>query len=264
MESADKTCDDRKLSGTDTQSPFLRQQPENMIERQSFDQPTPSIEEKGAIKMAEFRCNCLESIMPLTESGAINPQDIGGSIDPKKLPDGIATKTLPDGTTVLVNYERLLQIEATKRIFFQRSVEKYVEITAKLQMRLREADAREKANLVSQARDNIQTNHHRQLNFGLPHPNQWLQQHSKTKTICLSLKCLLIASMLWLAFVNVSVHSLVLKKIMVQQLIEERRRKKSFSSLEETTVLLDSIRLNATNLTSVESTITTNRTVNNS
>lgn len=48
---------------------------------------------------------------------------------------GIGKKTLPDGTVVLVNYEKLLQNEATKRILLQRSVKAYEHTIETLQSR---------------------------------------------------------------------------------------------------------------------------------
>lgn len=264
MDSADKNRHDWNKSHTDNQ-PFL-QPPDSMVERRCLGPQPQAIKEKGATKMVEFRCNCLELIMPHTESDIRSPQVANGSIDPNKLPDGIATKTLPDGTSVLVNYERLLQIEATKRIFLQRSVETYAETTAKLQSRLEDARKRDsKASIaakneiarlegiVSQLRDNSQTNHRRKLNFGVPHPNQWLLQHSKSKTVCVTFKCSLMASILWLLVINISVHSLFVKKLMEQQLTQGRRRKesfvRSFASPDETVILSDLVGLNATNLT---------------
>jgi len=46
---------------------------------------------------------------------------------------GIGTKILPDGSMVLVNYEQLLQNEATKRILLQRSVRAYEHTVQTLQ-----------------------------------------------------------------------------------------------------------------------------------
>ncbi|KAL9191153.1 hypothetical protein ACHAXT_000859 [Thalassiosira profunda] len=62
---------------------------------------------------SELQCKCLELVMPLP-----------GEDDKESLAEpGFGTKKLPDGTTVLVNYEMLLQNEATKRILLQRSFE---------------------------------------------------------------------------------------------------------------------------------------------
>ncbi|KAL3795202.1 hypothetical protein ACHAW5_005660 [Stephanodiscus triporus] len=273
MDSADKNRHDWNKSQTDNQ-PYI-QPPDIMTERRCLGPQPLSIKEKGTIKMAEFRCNCLELIMPLTESDIGSPQVSNGSIDPNKLPDGIATKTLPDGTSVLVNYERLLQIEATKRIFLQRSVETYAETTAKLQSRLEDAMKQDsKASIAAQneiarlegilshLKDNSQTNHRRQLKFGVPHPNQWLLQHSKSKTVCVTFKCSLMASILWLLAINISVHSLFVKKLMEQQLIQVRRRKesfvRSFASPDETVILSDLFGSNGTNLTAPGGKITKN------
>ncbi|KAL7484511.1 hypothetical protein ACHAW6_010158 [Cyclotella cf. meneghiniana] len=74
-------------------------------------------------QQSELQCTCLELILPLPES------DKGLSVEES----GFGTKTLPDGTTVLVNYEKLLQNEATKRILLQRSVETYERTMEKMQ-----------------------------------------------------------------------------------------------------------------------------------
>ena len=67
------------------------------------------------LKQSEFQCKCLELIMPLTNGGG----------DSEQQKDGFGTKTLPNGTTVRVNYEKMLENEATKRILLQRTVETY-------------------------------------------------------------------------------------------------------------------------------------------
>ena len=73
------------------------------------------------LEQTELQFKDMDVIMPL-------PNNYTSTGDEKKtdqLESGIGYKTLPDGTTVLVNYELLLQKEATKRILFQRSVQTY-------------------------------------------------------------------------------------------------------------------------------------------
>eukprot|EP00970_Alexandrium_tamarense_P001827 scaffold237_cov181-Alexandrium_tamarense.AAC.26 len=80
-------------------------------------------------KELELQCNCLELIMPLPGNDNLSTKS------------GFGTKTLPDGTAVLVNYEKLLQNEATKRILLQRSVETYERSLDKLQAKLQASTA---------------------------------------------------------------------------------------------------------------------------
>ncbi|KAL3789145.1 hypothetical protein HJC23_012234 [Cyclotella cryptica] len=80
-------------------------------------------------QQSELQCKCLELILPLSESDKFSPVE----------ESGFGTKTLPDGTTVLVNYEKLLQNEATKRILLQRSVETYERTMEKMQSKYHEA-----------------------------------------------------------------------------------------------------------------------------
>lgn len=195
---------------------------------------SPLIDKNGAIKPSELQCNCLELIMPLAENNDIQTQHNSSHhgetrlYDPNKLPDGTATKTLSNGTAVLVNYGRLLQNEATKRILLQRTVTTYAGTIAKLQSRLKAekqldlkltAAQREIAHLeglVSQSQDDrSKTSHHTR------------QQKYKVMW-CLTFKLLLIILILWLAVMNVSVHSIVIKKMVEQQINEGRHRKQSF------------------------------------
>lgn len=80
-------------------------------------------------KESELQCNCLELIMPLPGNDNLSTKS------------GFGTKTLPDGTAVLVNYEKLLLNEATKRILLQRSVETYERSLDKLQAKLQASTA---------------------------------------------------------------------------------------------------------------------------
>ena len=79
---------------------------------------------------SELQCKCLELILPL-------PEDNNGNGSSEE--SGYGTKILPDGTTVLVNYEKLLQNEATKRILLQRSVDTYERTMEKMQRRYQSA-----------------------------------------------------------------------------------------------------------------------------
>ncbi len=78
-----------------------------------------------SFRKSEIQCDCLELIMPLP-----NGNENGESDEP-----GYGRKKLPDGTVVLVNYEKLLQNEATKRILLQRTVETYEHTIESLQSR---------------------------------------------------------------------------------------------------------------------------------
>ncbi|KAL3827048.1 hypothetical protein ACHAXA_007555 [Cyclostephanos tholiformis] len=75
------------------------------------------------IEQSELHCKYLELIMPL-------PND---EKNMEQQEPGTGLKKLPNGTTVLVNYERLLQNEATKRILLQRSVQAYEHTVQALQ-----------------------------------------------------------------------------------------------------------------------------------
>ena len=79
-------------------------------------------------QQSELQCNCLELILPLPNNGSM-------SSPLEETESGFGTKTLSDGTIVLVNYEKLLQNEATKRILLQRSVETYERTMEKIQAR---------------------------------------------------------------------------------------------------------------------------------
>jgi chromosome segregation ATPase len=81
------------------------------------------------LEQTELQFKDMDMIIPL-------PNNDTSTCDEKKmehLESGIGYKTLPDGTTVLVNYELLLQKEATKRILFQRSVQTYEDALHSLQ-----------------------------------------------------------------------------------------------------------------------------------
>eukprot|EP00571_Detonula_confervacea_P005598 CAMPEP_0172319954 /NCGR_PEP_ID=MMETSP1058-20130122/39153_1 /TAXON_ID=83371 /ORGANISM="Detonula confervacea, Strain CCMP 353" /LENGTH=377 /DNA_ID=CAMNT_0013035103 /DNA_START=146 /DNA_END=1276 /DNA_ORIENTATION=+ len=216
--------------------------PNDRIEKRCVGAPgaqSPLIGDSGAIKTSELQCNCLELIMPLTENDTRDSRRKHGLFDLSKLPDGTATKTLPDGTSVLVNYERLLQNEATKRILLQRSAATYTDTITKLQSRLRVAEkkygkAENKLDFklaaahreIAQLKDSM-ANHHTPQNYLQP-PRQWLQQKAKSRGVCLTFKFLLIISILWLAVMNVSIHTIVVKKLFEQQLNERRQLKQSF------------------------------------
>jgi chromosome segregation ATPase len=77
----------------------------------------------GPFEQSELHCKYLELIMPLPNDEKKTEQQ----------EHGIGTKKLPDGSMVLVNYEQLLQNEATKRILLQRSVRAYEHTVQTLQ-----------------------------------------------------------------------------------------------------------------------------------
>ncbi|KAL3789590.1 hypothetical protein ACHAWO_009153 [Cyclotella atomus] len=99
-----------------------------LVSSNNLDNMSSSIssEQACSYEKPELQCKCLELILPLPEENGN-----GSSVEES----GFGTKTLPDGTTVLVNYEKLLQNEAVKRILLQRSVETYERTMEKMQAR---------------------------------------------------------------------------------------------------------------------------------
>ena len=81
----------------------------------SVHEKDPMLELTSPVTLEELQCKCLELVMPL-------PDGNDGMAEENS---GFGTKRLPDGTSVLVNYEKLLQNEATKRILLQRSFDSY-------------------------------------------------------------------------------------------------------------------------------------------
>ena len=107
--------------------------------------PTVPAEYACNYEQSELKCNCLELILPL-------PQNSNGSFSEES---GFGTKTLPDGTTVLVNYEKLLLNEATKRILLQRSVDTYERTMEKMQTKYHSMTKASEE--LENARQNIQS-----------------------------------------------------------------------------------------------------------
>ena len=156
-----------------------------------------------------------------------------------KLPDGTATKTLPDGTLVLVNYERLLQNEATKRIILQRSVETHVTAIAELQAKLQalrktnkqQKQTKELKSAATTSRGDNASSQYISTSTAMQqiqHSRQWLEQKAKSKSIKLTFKVSLAICILWLAVMNVSVHARVIQKLVEFQQMEDEQRKHSF------------------------------------
>ncbi|KAL7541813.1 hypothetical protein ACHAXR_011238 [Thalassiosira sp. AJA248-18] len=114
---------------------------DNSTTKQQQQQPNDD-KVVAALKPSELQCNCLELIMPLPTTTTNNntsdnnddkKNNGSSSLQENHHPGGFGTKQLPNGTSVLVNYEKLLQNEATKRILLQRSVEAYEHTLTKLQ-----------------------------------------------------------------------------------------------------------------------------------
>eukprot|EP00571_Detonula_confervacea_P010641 CAMPEP_0172306968 /NCGR_PEP_ID=MMETSP1058-20130122/7921_1 /TAXON_ID=83371 /ORGANISM="Detonula confervacea, Strain CCMP 353" /LENGTH=2065 /DNA_ID=CAMNT_0013019021 /DNA_START=95 /DNA_END=6292 /DNA_ORIENTATION=- len=111
---------------------------------------SPTLDD-DALKLSELQCNCLELIMPLPNDEKRNGEENN---------PGFGTKKLPNGTSVLVNYEKLLQNEATKRILLQRSVEAYELRLKKLEQKHEsslETLAQEHENQLTSARSEVQS-----------------------------------------------------------------------------------------------------------
>ena len=239
-------CDSEASSCDSILEPPLLQLPNVRTSKvQCHDAPrpqSPSGESDAAIsiiKTSELQCNCLELIMPLhhTENDIQNSRQNmieEGIFHPIKLlpPDGTALKTLQNGKKVLVNYEKLLQNEITKRILLQRSMTKLQlqvkeghEFNAKLIAANKEIQHLKET--ISKLKEKSTNETTRQL---LPfHTHRWVQQKTKkSRNTCITLKVLLICCILWLAIMNVSVHTVVVTKLMEQQLNEGLERKKSF------------------------------------
>jgi len=86
--------------------------------------PPISSNSENPFKHSELQCQCLEMILPFPENGSVASQE-----------PGYGTKKLADGNIVLVNYEQLLQNEATKRILLQRSIDTFERTIEKLDAR---------------------------------------------------------------------------------------------------------------------------------
>ena len=243
-----------KASSCDSMEPPLLQLPNVRTSKvQCHDAPrpqSPSGESDAAIsiiKTSELQCNCLELIMPLyhTENEIQNSRQSiieEGIFHPTlRPPDGTALKTLPNGKKVLVNYEKLLQNEITKRILLQRSM-------TKLQLQVKEMTSTKIDNYndkliaankeiehlkgtISKLKEKSSTKtiNNETTQQLLPFQiHRWIQRKTKSRNTCITLKVLLICCILWLAIMNVSVHTVVVTKLMEQQLNEGLERKKSF------------------------------------
>ena len=112
---------------------------QNLLSSNGFDTDNILAENTCIYDKSELQCKCLELILPHPDNGNGSSEN-----------SGYGTKTLSDGTTVLVNYEKLLLNEATKRILLQRSVETYERTTEKLKSRYNEAMQTSKAHQESQ------------------------------------------------------------------------------------------------------------------
>jgi len=102
------------------------------------------------IEKSELKCECLELIMPLsTENENGEPQH--------HKQEGVGTKTLPSGEKVLVNYHKLLENEAKKRILLQRSVESFEHTiqTLKSEYQASIDTSREQENQLSSSHEEI-------------------------------------------------------------------------------------------------------------
>ena len=180
-----------------------------------------------SISASEFQCQCLELIMPLPEYNRQPPETPShASRYPNELPDGTATKTLPDGTSVLINYDKLLRNEVTKRILLQRSIESYTNTIDKLHARLKAAEAKDRDARTSTATAAQQ--HDEMFRRQVELSREWLRTKAKSKSARVTVKVMLVLSIVWLALINASVHSAVVQNLPLQQQIVENQRRVSF------------------------------------
>ena len=154
----------------------------------------------------------------------------GGRITPNdpisRLSDGVGIKRV-NGEAILINYDHLLQKEMTRRLVLQRTVG---ELRTKI-------DALEpKAGRLTEAQNEIVRlqallDQREQSNPERPPTEQargWANRRSKSSTLCISFKIITLGGILWLALVNMSVHSAVAKLLYQQQQFEGEKRRQAY------------------------------------
>ena len=128
-----------------------------------------------------------------------------------RLSDGVGVRRV-NGEAVLINYERLLQEEMTRRLVLQRKV----------------GDLAAEAGKLAEARDEIA-----RLRGLVDRPSTerargWMDRRSKSRTVCVTFKAITLGGIFWLAIVNMSVHSAVARLLYQQRQSEGERRMQTY------------------------------------